>query len=211
MFRIIFILIFITLFGTTIFGQNEPGCPMITIQSPKDVINDDEMKFSLKFDDNIIALNLNYEWKTDFGKIIDGKNDQKIIVDVSEIEDTVVSATVKIIGLPANCKDEFSATGIVARIKDYFPLSPIGDVSKNEVRAEIDNLFIRLQNDSATTGYLINYGSKKEVKKREKLIEDHIKKRAFDRSRIVFLTGRKEAVIRTEVYILPKGVSPPTP
>ena len=96
-------------------------------------------------------------------------------------------------------------------MQDLIQLPTIGDVANDQVRAEIDNLFIRLQNEPSSTGYILTYGSSRDVARREKLIRDHIRLRRYDSSRVVLLNNPDGSEIRSEVYLVPQGVEPPTP
>lgn len=154
---------------------------------------------------------LQYKWEIDKGIIINGQGTKKIKVDFSQIDDVEIKVTLWIIGLPEDCKKEYIETGVVAQIKDPVDIPSIKDVPINEIKSEIDSLFIRLQNDPTTTAYLITYGNVKEIKKREQLIEKHIKTRNYNRSRIILMQSVNEDKIRTEVYLVPEGATPPTP
>ncbi len=72
----------------------------------------------------------------------------------------------------------------------------------------LDNFLITLQNDPNSTGYVINYGSKREVSRREKLFRTHFRDRNFQTDRIVFVNGGIEKRIRTRLWIVPAGADP---
>lgn len=98
-----------------------------------------------------------------------------------------------------------------------------------EVRAVIDNFFIRLQRNPQTTGFIIYYEGKyyadyEENKKpkillprrgeadfRMQIIRDHIRLRRYDADRILFINGGFREENTTEFWLVTNGAELPTP
>lgn len=211
--RIISIIIFIIALGSFISAQEIVSpCSTIEVKGEMGVVQPgDVMTFTAVIDGDLQKYPIKYKWTIDKGTIIEGQGENIIQVDTTGLEDATIKATLEVIGLPENCNNSASEINVVACLCIGDPIPPIGDISKNQIRAEIDNVFIRLQFNPTNTAYLITYGKIKEIEKREKVIEAHIKLRRYDRKRIIFLNSAEETKIRTEVYIIPEGVEPPTP
>lgn len=79
---------------------------------------------------------------------------------------------------------------------DEFGAATIGDV-----KARIDNLFIELGNNPDAKGYIVNYGTPKQVLARESEIKKSILFRKFDISRVTFIKGGAAKTIKTEFWI----------
>lgn len=60
-------------------------------------------------------------------------------------------------------------------------------------------------------GFIINYGTDKEIAKREKQLRDSIRFRRYDASRITFVRGGKIDRLKTIFWIVPAGVESPKP
>jgi len=73
--------------------------------------------------------------------------------------------------------------------------------SNGDIKARLDSLFIELSDNSSYQGYIVNYGSTKEVFAREKLIRNYITVRKLDLSRVKFLKGSVREVIKTEFWV----------
>lgn len=187
-------------------------CPDIRVVEPSGVTQPDStMTFSVNVSGGSQS-SPTYDWSVDKGTIIEGKNEAVVTVDTTGLSDTTIRATVIVGGLCESCTDnEASGTGVISGGPEIEELPQIGDVANDQVRNEIDNLFIRLQNDPSRTAYIITYGSSRDIARREKLIKDHIRLRRYDSSRVVFLQGSNQGEVRSEVFLVPEGVTPPSP
>lgn len=86
-----------------------------------------------------------------------------------------------------------------------------GKIPNGDFRSRMDNFFVELQNNPDSRGLIINYGSKREVAAREKLIKNHIFFRKFDDSRISFINGGYSNEIKTQFWRVPEGAENPKP
>ena len=90
-------------------------------------------------------------------------------------------------------------------------LIEFGKVSNGEFKSIIDKLFIELQSNPTAQGYILIYGMSKQVAARERLLRNQIVFRSQDGSRITFVRGKAERIIRTQFWIVPDGAESPTP
>lgn len=86
-----------------------------------------------------------------------------------------------------------------------------GKISKSLLKEKTEDFFTELWKDTKSQGYIINYGTNKEVAKREKEIRDLIAFRNQDASRITFVRSDSKKNFLTELWIVPNGAEPPTP
>ncbi len=154
-----------------------------------------------------------YTWTTSQGEIISGQGTPVITVQTTpEMAGENVTATVEIGGL-CDCTDNRRSE--VAGIADVIgpdKFDEFGSLSNDDVRGRLDNYFVELQNNPAARGYIINYGSARDIQRREALIRNHIRFRNFDASRITFVRGGDRGNrIETLLFTVPAGAQPPTP
>jgi len=89
-----------------------------------------------------------------------------------------------------------------------------GKATNGNVKMRMDAFYVELNNNPNATGYLINYGTPREIAKREKQLRDAIRFRNYDATRITFVNGGNRGngeVIKTLLFIVPAGSEPPKP
>jgi len=79
------------------------------------------------------------------------------------------------------------------------------------VKMKMDVFFVELRNNPAAQGYIINYGTDREIAKREKQIRNSITFCRYDASRITLVRGGNREVIKTDLWLVPPGAESPTP
>lgn len=84
-----------------------------------------------------------------------------------------------------------------------------GSVANGDVKARLDAYFGELLNNLSTQGLIVNFGSGRQIARRETLIKYQIKVRKFDASRITFDNGRFSNDQRTEFWLVPAGAENP--
>jgi hypothetical protein len=185
-------------------------CPTVTVTPPPAAVNSGE---TMTFTANVAGgsqSDVTYEWSVDKGSIISGQGTASITVGTDGLNDETVTATVKVGGLCENCETEFSDAGIVSKVPEPVLVDEFGPLANNDVKNRLDNFFVELNNDPNSTGYIINYGSARDVARRERLIKSHITFRSFPASRIVFVNGGVEPQIRTKLWRVPAGADSST-
>ena len=87
-----------------------------------------------------------------------------------------------------------------------------GVLPNDDIRGRLDTFFAELQNNPNNQGYIINYGTDREITARERLITNHITFRNFDRSRITLVRGGDRGNgPETRLYRIPPGAANPNP
>ena len=101
--------------------------------------------------------------------------------------------------------------GIAGEIKPI-PVSEFGKKTADEIKAELDPFIIQLNNDPTAQGYIINYGTPAEIKRRRAQIVKAINFRKYDPRRVTFVDGPDSGTgIKTKLYLVPPGADNPQP
>ncbi|HVE55864.1 MAG TPA: hypothetical protein VNB22_03485 [Pyrinomonadaceae bacterium] len=79
------------------------------------------------------------------------------------------------------------------------------------VKMKTDAFYVELENNPSSQGYIINYGTDREIVVREKQLRDAIDFRKFDAARITLVRGGFWKNIKTELWIVPPGAENPRP
>jgi hypothetical protein len=186
-------------------------CPTVSVTGPAGLTTPgDTMTFTANVTGGTTDR-VTYDWSVNNGTIIEGQGTPVIRVATSQdMAGQNVTATVRIGGVCEECPREASDTGSLQERLEATEIDNFGVLPNDEVRARIDNLFISLQNNPNAQGYIINYGSARDVARRETLIRNHIRLRNYDESRITFIRGGT-GPLRTTLWVVPQGATPPTP
>jgi hypothetical protein len=157
--------------------------------------------------------NVTYNWTVSSGTIESGQGTPSIVVATTrEMADTSVTATVTLGGLCETCLKTASETGGIAPRPEPVKVDEFGKFSNDVIRGRLDDFFNVLASNPNDQGYIINYGTDKEIAAREKLITNHINFRKIDRSRITLVRGGDTGSgINTKLYRIPPGADNPAP
>ena len=194
-------------------AQNQT-CPKINVSGGGVVAPGDPMSFTVYVEGDESGK-LSFDWQITTGKIIEGQGTSTITVLKNDVTENL-TATVKIKGLPEGCPNTDSETYLVEPPRRVAVLNDeFGSVPNGEIRYRMDTLFIAMGNQPNAQGYIINYGTNKEISNREKLLRYHIAFKKYDASRVTFVRGganpRGEKGAWTKLWIVPPGAEPPTP
>ena len=85
----------------------------------------------------------------------------------------------------------------------------LGTTTKPELKSRLEEYFKKLTAEPDSQGYIINYGSDREVARREKIIRESIIFCKHDPSRITLVRGGNERILKTELWIVPPGADYP--
>jgi hypothetical protein len=157
-----------------------------------------------------------YNWSVSSGTITSGQGTPSITVATdASMAGGNVTATVDIGGTDPSCgcKTGESATAPVADKPVATLVDEFGKLPNDDIRGRLDAFFTELSNNPNNQGYIINYGTDKEIAARERLITNHIAFRNFDRSRITLVKGgaSPDGEPRTKLYRIPPGAENPAP
>ena len=215
--QIIFASILTLFFSLSITAQNEKSlCPVIKVDSRGAVQSGEPISFTANIKGGVKKSNLEYEWSISAGTIVSGQGASSISVDTTNLESvTEIIAEVKIKGLFENCPNTASETSSVYKIIDLFAFDEFGKLFNGDVKARMQNLFIELGNNPYSQGYIINYGTDKEIAVREKQIQKAINFFKYDANRVTIVRGREnprsEVGVWTKIWIVPPGTEFPQP
>ena len=190
-------------------------CPSLSVTGPAGITEPGQ---SMTFTANVSGgtqASVTYNWSVSAGTISSGQGTPSITVDTTGLAGQTVTASLEIGGTDpsCNCPRTASESGPVAPKPTAPLIDEFGKLSNDDVRARLDNFFIELQNNPNNQGYIINYGTEKEVAAREKLITNHINFRKFDRTRITLVNGGTGTTgeVHTKLYRVPPGADNPAP
>ena len=212
--QIFFTIILALSFYIPAFPQNENSlCPKIEVIGGGVVQSGEPMNFSVKISNETKITNLEYEWKISVGTIASGQETDSIIVDTAGLSGQNIEAEIKVKGLSANCANTASEIGSVAPVINRDPLDSFGRLPNDEVKARIYALFITLGSEPNSKGYVINYGTDKEIVMRESQIRKAIIYLKLDLKRVEIVRGgiSSNEGVWTVVWVVPPGADNPQP
>lgn len=173
------------------------------------------MKFVATVSGKTDGLTLGYEWKVSAGTIASGQGTCSILVDTTGLAGgTNITAEVTITGLPACCPNVASETGSIAPRREWHNFDEFGKLSNDDVKARIQNLYIELGNDPNAQGYIIIYGTEKEIAARERQIQEAIRFLSLDSKRLTIIrrgANPRGTGVWSVVWIVPPGAEFPIP
>ena len=189
----------------------ECSCSPVSVNGPSGITNPgDAMTFTAS-----VSGNVTYNWTVSAGSIESGQGTPSITVRTTkEMAGSNVTATVEIGGTNPECRCPTSAseTAPVQALPVPKTIDEFGAQKDDEVKARVDNFYIQLNNDPSAQGYIINYGSAAEIKRRKAQIDKAITFRKYDRSRLVWVDGPNNGSgISTKFILVPSGAVKPTP
>ncbi|MEO7540082.1 MAG: hypothetical protein ABIV21_08635, partial [Pyrinomonadaceae bacterium] len=189
----------------------ECDCPPLSISGPSGVTNPgDTMTFTASSSGDVT-----YNWTVSAGTIESGQGTPSITVRTNkDMAGSNVTATVNIGGTPPDCRceTEKSETAPVAAKPEGTLSDEFGPATDDDVKARVDNFYTQLNNNPSAQGYIINYGTPAEIRKRRAQIVKAINFRNFDASRVTFIDGPDNGSgVNTKFYVVPAGAETPNP
>lgn len=187
------------------------SCPPLSVSGPSGVTNPgDAMTFTASAGGDVT-----YNWSVSAGTIESGQGTPSISVRTTpDMAGSNVTATVKIGGTdPAcNCDTTKSETAPVAAKIGASVIDEFGKATDDDVKARVDGFYTQLNNNPNAQGYIINYGTPAQIKKRRAQIMKAINFRKYDVSRVTFVDGPDNGTGEsTKFYLVPAGADKPTP
>jgi hypothetical protein len=107
-----------------------------------------------------------------------------------------------------------SALGVVAYGQTEpkaYKFAEFGRMSQADVKEKMDGFLIEFAKNPSAQGYVVNYGSAKAIAARRKQITNSMTFLRLDPSRITFVDRSGENKVRTIMWIVPPGTTPPSP
>ncbi|HQU84139.1 MAG TPA: hypothetical protein PKY59_13475 [Pyrinomonadaceae bacterium] len=153
-----------------------------------------------------------FNWTVTAGEIESGQGTSSITVRVPASGVTNITASVEVGGLCDRCPNTASETAGVAEKPVPEQVDEFGKTPDDDVKARIDNFYITLNNNPNAQGYIINYGTPAEIKKRRAQIMKAINFRKYDPTRVTMIDGGDQGTgVNTKFYVVPSGADLPTP
>ncbi len=190
-------------------------CPTLSVTGPAGVTAPGE---TMTFTANVAGGTsevITYNWTVDRGTIIEGQGTP--VIRVATTADTAgqsvrAEVTISAPDLCETCPKTASETAAVEAAPTFRQLDEFGKLSNDDVKARVQNFYVELNNNPTAQGYIINYGSARDITRREKQINDAIRFLRLDASRVTMVRGGEtDGEVRTVFYIVPAGATPPTP
>jgi hypothetical protein len=193
----------------------ECSCPTLSVTGPAGITQPgDPMTFTANVSGGT-AQNITYNWSVSAGTITAGQGTPSITVATdSSMAGGNVTATVSLgLDVDCGCPKEASETAPIEAKPTAQLVDEFGKMPNDDIRGRLDNFFTELSNNPTNQGYIINYGTDREIAARERLITNHIAFRNFDRGRITLVRGgaSPDGEPRTKLYRIPPGADNPAP
>lgn len=90
-----------------------------------------------------------------------------------------------------------------------FKVAEFERATNGYVKMQMDNFYTELNNNPTAQGYIINFGTDREILIRERQIRNAINFRRFDASRITIVRGGFRGIVKTEFWVVPAGADDP--
>ncbi len=195
-------------------AQTPASCPTISVTGPAGITQPGE-KFTFAGGvEGDVPKNVSFQWEVMGGKIVEGQGTLKILADAKWHEGgTTITATLNILGLPEGCPKSVSESAGVACMCASVLIDELGRLPNRALRTRLNKFFTELSNHPNNQGYIIVYGTEKEMVSREQFIAKEVMFGNFDRSRITIVRGGRhpEGIVYTRLYRVPPGASNPAP
>ncbi|MDQ3755667.1 MAG: hypothetical protein M3371_13165 [Acidobacteriota bacterium] len=206
-------------FATTAVRINEcpplrEFCPNISINFQDVAAAGNLVTFTANVTGGTPGIAPRYDWTVSAGRIVNGLETTSITVDTAGLGGQDIKATLEVGGYGRICSAS-GMTQIPANIRPkQFDL--LGDITRNDEKARLDNFAIQLQNEPEAKGYVIIYGSGRarrgnSPQERATRVRGYlVNTRGIDSSRIVTITGSPQGALQIELWVVPVGAEPPT-
>jgi hypothetical protein len=191
-------------------------CPAISVSCPATVAPGSPVTFTAELTGGTPGRTPAFNWTVTNGEISGGQGSPSITVNTAGARDAEMRATVRVAGFgpecSASCVTLSPAPPPPPRRPERF--DEFGDIARNDEKARLDSFAVRLQEDQTAQGYIIVYGARKgragnALRRGEQQRAYLVSTRGIDASRIVVLDGGTREQLRTVLWIVPAGATPP--
>ena len=191
-----------------------PQCPTISITGPAGITQPGDKFVFTGTVEGDVPTNVSFQWEVSGGRIVEGQGTLRMSAYADWKQGGAnVTATLNVLGLPSGCPKSASESGGAMCMCQSVLLDEFGKLASGAIKKKLDVLFAELDKNPNDQGYIILYGTEKEMNSRERLILDSIKFRSFDRPRITIARGgaHPAGTIYTKLYRVPPGADNPAP
>jgi hypothetical protein len=192
-----------------------PVCPNVAITCPDNVAVDRPLTFSSNVSRVPSGAEPIYNWTVSAGRILEGQGTSSIRVDTTGLAGQIVTTTLSLGGYTIDCSAN-CAVQIPVPVQTSRKFDEFSAIARNDEKARLDNFAVELQNDPTSTAYVIVYpgrsGRPGDVQKHTTQVVDYlVNSRGIDARRIVTLGGRTRDELMVQLWIAPRGATPPSP
>jgi hypothetical protein len=192
-----------------------PVCPNVAIICPDNVAVDQPLTFSSNVSRVSSGAQPVYNWTVSAGRILEGQGTSSIRVDTTGLAGQIVRTTLSLGGYTIDCSAN-CAVQIPVPVQTSRKFDEFSAIARNDEKARLDNYAVELQNDPTSSAYVIVYpgrsGRLGDVQKHTTRVVDYlVNSRGSDARRIVTLVGRTRDELMVELWIAPRGATPPSP
>jgi hypothetical protein len=113
--------------------------------------------------------------------------------------------------IPKSTLQFSNAVSPIPKPTTILPVDTVYKTGQGKLKKATEKFLAMLENDKECHGYIINYGTDKEVARRERIINNSIKSSKIDSARIMVVNGGKAYETKSVFYILPWSAESPTP
>jgi hypothetical protein len=92
-----------------------------------------------------------------------------------------------------------------------YKVAEFGLLSQGKIDEKMRELCIEVRKNPTSEGYIMNYGTPSAIRTRRSHLFRNFRCGDLDPPRITFVDGKSEPKIRTVIWIVPPGATPPTP
>ncbi|MGH9818613.1 MAG: hypothetical protein ACRD43_00485 [Pyrinomonadaceae bacterium] len=94
---------------------------------------------------------------------------------------------------------------------EAFKFAEFQSIKSDALCEKVSDFYSALRKNESTQGFIINYGSATDIRKRRDGIVKCINFRDYDTPRVTFVDGPVEPKVRTVFWLVPNGADDPTP
>lgn len=190
-------------------------CPSLSVSCPDIANPGTPVTFTVNVGDFAGDAKLTFNWVVSAGTISSGQGTTSITVDTAGVSlGRALKATVEIGGLPESCPKSAECAVAIPPGCPRGKVDEYGNIRWGDERARLDNLAIELLNWPEAAGYLVGYGGRRsrrgEASRRIERAKKYLTSvRAVPAERVVTIDGGHREELSVELWVAPKGVSPP--
>jgi len=193
------------------------SCAAISVSGPAGVTSPGQtMTFTANVSGGSSDVVPTYNWTVSAGgSIVSGQGTPSIVVSVpTDNPPTNITATVDVGGQRADCQCPTQASETAAVAPPILPreVDTFGKLATDDVKVRVQNFYTTLANEPTSQGYIIIYGTPKEIAARRKQITTAITFLKLDPSRVTIVEGGDKGTgPETHFWVVPPGATPPQP
>jgi hypothetical protein len=194
----------------------KPFCPNVSIYCPDVQQAGTDIIFTAQASGGTPGVTPAYNWVISAGTIRTGQGTTSITVDTTGLAGQTITATIEVAGYGDNLNCRAQCQASVPVPPNPTKYGEIGEVNRDDEKAQLDLFVIELQNTPGAQGYIIGYGGSGRRsatgQQRAQRARDYVvTTRGFDASRIVTLDGGRRTTGSLQLWLVPAGATPPRP